>query len=106
MALFQIYPYVKEGGRHPTEPMDITYTHVYLVAVVDWFSRKVLAWRLSITLETGLCPRSTSGDHEHGSGQPVHLWPFSRRCRPPRSRLDGQGLTRQVFIEPLADDQI
>jgi len=25
---------------------------VYLAAVVDWFSRKVLCWRLSITLET------------------------------------------------------
>jgi len=24
---------------------------VYLVAVMDWFSRRVLAWRLSITLE-------------------------------------------------------
>jgi len=23
--------------------------------VVDWFSRRVLAWRLSITLETGFC---------------------------------------------------
>ena len=28
---------------------------VYLVAVLDWFSRKVLAWRLSTTLETGQC---------------------------------------------------
>ncbi len=28
---------------------------VYLVAVVDWFSRKVLAWRLSVTLETEPC---------------------------------------------------
>ena len=28
---------------------------VYLVAVLDWFSRKVLAWRLSTTLETGPC---------------------------------------------------
>ena len=40
--------------------MDITYVpmargFVYLVAVVDWFSRKVLAWRLSVTLETGPC---------------------------------------------------
>ena len=40
--------------------MDITYVpmargFVYLVAVVDWFSRKVLAWRLSITLETEPC---------------------------------------------------
>ncbi len=35
--------------------MDITYIpmargFVYLAAVVDWFSRKVLAWKLSITL--------------------------------------------------------
>ena len=28
---------------------------VYLGAVVDWFSRKVLAWKLSITLETAFC---------------------------------------------------
>ncbi len=40
--------------------MDITYVpmargFVYLVVVLDWFSRKVLAWRLSMTLETGPC---------------------------------------------------
>ncbi len=28
---------------------------VYLVAVLDWFSRKVRAWRLSVTLETAPC---------------------------------------------------
>ena len=28
---------------------------IYLAAVVDWFSRRVLAWRLSITMETSLC---------------------------------------------------
>jgi putative transposase len=28
---------------------------VYLAAVVDWFSRRVLAWRVSITLETEFC---------------------------------------------------
>ena len=28
---------------------------VYLAAVVDWFSRRVLAWRLSITMETSFC---------------------------------------------------
>jgi putative transposase len=28
---------------------------VYLAAVVDWFSRRVLAWRLSITLEVAFC---------------------------------------------------
>jgi len=39
---------------------DITYIpmargFVYLVAVMDWFSRRVLAWRLSITMETEFC---------------------------------------------------
>lgn len=39
---------------------DITYIRmvhgfVYLTAVMDWFSRYVLAWQISITLETGFC---------------------------------------------------
>jgi putative transposase len=39
---------------------DITYIpmargFVYLVVVMDWFSRRVLAWRLSITMETDFC---------------------------------------------------
>ena len=39
---------------------DITYIpmahgFVYLVAIIDWFSRKVLAWRLSNTLDTTFC---------------------------------------------------
>ena len=39
---------------------DITYIpmakgFVYLVAVMDWFSRRVLAWRLSIGMETAFC---------------------------------------------------
>ena len=28
---------------------------VYLIAIVDWFSRRVLSWRLSITMETDFC---------------------------------------------------
>lgn len=40
--------------------MDITYVpiargFVHLAAVADWFSRKVLAWRLSITLTADFC---------------------------------------------------
>ena len=39
---------------------DITYLtmargFLYLVAVMDWYSRYVLAWRLSNTLEAGFC---------------------------------------------------
>ena len=40
--------------------MDFTYVpmargFVYLAAVVDWYSRRVLAWRLSITMEAAFC---------------------------------------------------
>ncbi len=40
--------------------MDITYIpmargFVYLAAVVDWYSRRVLAWRLSISMEEDFC---------------------------------------------------
>jgi putative transposase len=40
--------------------MDITYIpmargFVYLAAVVDWITRRVLAWRLSITMEVDFC---------------------------------------------------
>ena len=40
--------------------MDITYIpmargFVYLAVVLDWFSRRVLSWRLSITMEAAFC---------------------------------------------------
>jgi putative transposase len=40
--------------------MDITYIpmakgFVYLAVVLDWFSRRVLSWRLSITMEASFC---------------------------------------------------
>jgi putative transposase len=39
---------------------DITYLpmakgHMYLVAVMDWYSRKVLSWRISNTMEEAFC---------------------------------------------------
>jgi putative transposase len=60
----KIYPYLLRGlaVERPNQvwAMDITYIpmargFVYLAAVVDWFSRRVLAWRLSITLEVDFC---------------------------------------------------
>ena len=59
-----IFPYLlrKLPVTRPNQvwAMDITYIpmtrgFVYLGTVVDWFSRKVLAWKLSITLETEFC---------------------------------------------------
>jgi putative transposase len=34
---------------------------VYLAAVVDWFSRRVLSWRLSITMGGGVLHRGAGG---------------------------------------------
>ena len=65
----QIYPYLLRqlAVTRPNQvwAMDITYVpmargFVYLVVVLDWFSRKVLSWRLSITLETGPCVEALS----------------------------------------------
>jgi putative transposase len=60
----KIYPYLLRGlaVERPNQvwAMDITYIpmargFVYLAAVVDWFSRRVLAWRVSITMEVDFC---------------------------------------------------
>src|ERR1700678_3139018 len=60
----KIYPYLLRG-KEITRPnqvwaMDITYIpmaqgHVYLAAVLDWASRRVLSWRVSITMEAAFC---------------------------------------------------
>ncbi len=59
-----IYPYLLRGlaidRLNQVWAMDITYVpmargFVYLAAVMDWHSRKVLAWRLSNTLDSQFC---------------------------------------------------
>jgi putative transposase len=60
----KIYPYLLRG-REITRPnqvwaMDITYIpmargYVYLAVVLDWASRRVLSWRVSITMEAAFC---------------------------------------------------
>jgi hypothetical protein len=74
--------------------MDITYIpmargFVYLAAVVDWFSRRVLAWRrvdhdgggfLRRGAGGGLGQTRQAGDLQHRSGQPVHQRGLHRRA--------------------------
>ena len=58
------FPYLLRGLaiERPNQvwAMDITYIpmargSVYLAVVLDWFSRRVLSWRLSITMEAAFC---------------------------------------------------
>ena len=60
----KIYPYLLRGlvidRPNQVWATDITYIpmsrgHVYLVAIIDWYSRRVLSWRLSNTLDTSFC---------------------------------------------------
>ena len=60
----KIYPYLLSGTtiNHTNQvwATDITYVRLehgfaYLVAVMDWHSRKVLSWRLSNTMDTNFC---------------------------------------------------
>ena len=86
----RIYPYLlrKLPVTRPNQvwAMDITYIpmargFVYLAAVVDWFSRRVLSWRLSITMQADFCieavedgdgPLRIAGNIQYGSGLAVH----------------------------------
>ena len=64
---------------------DITYVpmrrrFMYLTAVIDWYSRYVLSWRLSNTLEGRFCLealdealRGPAGDLQHRLGVAVHV---------------------------------
>lgn len=60
----KIYPYLLRGlpivRPNQVWSVDITYLRlsrgfVYLVAIMDWYSRKVLSWRLSNTMDAGFC---------------------------------------------------
>lgn len=60
----RIYPYLLRGVKitRPNQvwSTDITYIRLvggwaYLVAIIDWFSRYVISWRLSNTLEIDFC---------------------------------------------------
>lgn len=77
MAIYPIYPKPNLSKRNYKEgilpyllrnyevqfpnqvwSIDITYIkmkrrHMYLTAIIDWFSRKIVGWKLSDTLETG-----------------------------------------------------
>ncbi len=60
----KIYPYLLRGLAidHPNQvwATDISYIpmakgFVYVVAIMDWYSRKVLAWRVSNSMDTDFC---------------------------------------------------
>ena len=60
----KVYPYLLKGVEitktNQVWSSDITYIRmaqgfVYLVAIIDWFSRYILSWKVSISLESDFC---------------------------------------------------
>ena len=82
------YPYLLRGLRvdRPNQvwAADITYLpmrrgFLYLVAIMDWHTRKVLAWRISNTLEADFCVEAlTEAIHKFG---PPENWHQSYDCQ-------------------------
>ena len=75
----KVYPYLL-GGMEITRPdqvwaADITYIpmargFLYLVAIMDWYSRHVVAWRLSNTLDADLCVEALEEALSKGKPRP------------------------------------
>jgi len=118
----KVYPYLLRGlvVDRPNQVWcaDITYVpmakgFVYLVAVMDWFSRRVLSWRLSIAMEADFCVEALSEAMErHGrpeifnTDQGVQFtsgaWLDELASGGVRISMDGKGrYLDNIFIERL-----
>ena len=97
---------------------DITYLpmrkgFLYLVAVMDWFTRKVLAWRISNTLETDFCIEALNEaihkfgppeimNTDQGSQFTSFVWTDRLKRVGTRISMDGKGrCIDNIFIERL-----
>jgi putative transposase len=99
----RIYPYLLRGmaitRSNQVWAMDITYIpmargFVYLAVVLDWFSRRVLSWRLSITMEAAFCVETLQDA-------------LARHGKPDIFNTDqGSQFTGQAFTGVLASNDI
>jgi putative transposase len=118
----RIYPYLLRGLQidraNQVWATDITYIplskgYVYLVAIMDWASRKVLSWRLSNTLDTSFCLDALEeaierygcpGIFNSDQGSQFTSEAFTAKLKEHgiRISMDGRGRWRDnVFIERL-----
>ena len=124
----KIYPYLLRDldvvRPNQAWAMDITYIpmahgFVYLAAVLDWFSRRVLSWRVSITMEVDFCLDAVEEALAlHGGpeifntdqGEPVHQRRFHRpaleECHCDQHGRPGRLARQRVRRAALAFGQI
>ena len=123
----RVYPYLLRNARitRPNQvwAADITYLpmargFLYLVAVMDWYSRYVMAWRLSNTLDAGFCAEAL--EEALGKGKPevfntdqgsqftslgVHRGPAGPRCEDQHGR-EGAVPRQHLCRAAVADGEI
>ena len=118
----KIYPYLLRGLRvdRPNQVWcaDITYLpmrrgFLYLVAIMDWHTRKVLAWRISNTLEADFCVVALNEaihkfgppeimNTDQGSQFTSFAWTDRLRRSTIRISMDGKGrFLDNIFVERL-----
>jgi putative transposase len=99
----KIYPYLLRG-MEITRPnqvwaMDITYIpmargFVYLAVVLDWATRRVLSWRLSITMEAAFCVE-TLEDALARHGKPADCFSYEAKSESIRSAAPAMSGARE-----------
>ena len=118
----KIYPYLLRGMEvsRPNQvwATDITYIpmargFVYLTAVLDWYSRRVLAWRVSVSMEASFCIEALEEalakygkpeifNTDQGSQFTCEAFTDVLRKRDIKISMDGKGAWRDnVFVERL-----
>jgi len=117
----KIYPYLLRGVKiaHPDQvwSADITYLpmrtgFMYLVAVIDWYSRYVLSWEISNTLDGDFCLTALERALQHGQpeifntdqGAQFTAQAFTARLAKAEIKIsmDGKGrVFDNIFIERL-----
>ena len=117
----RVYPYLLRGVevRKPDQvwSTDITYIRmargfVYLVAILDWYSRYVLSWELSVSLDLGFCLEALDRalrvgqpevfNSDQGSQFTSQQFTEKLLARGVRISMDGRGRALDnVFVERL-----
>lgn len=118
----QVYPYLLRDlnieAANQVWCTDITYLpvlrgHFYLVAIMDWYSRKILSWRISNTLDVDFCLEalqealSSFGcpcifNSDQGSQFTSNVFTQSLKEKGIRISMDGKGrYLDNIFIERL-----
>jgi transposase InsO family protein len=71
----------QRGRLRPPRTLPMAKGFVYLAVVLDWFSRRVLLWRVSITMEASFCIEALQEALAKHAGRRSSTWIRARSSR-------------------------